>query len=332
MFETLLNQRRMLIEAPLRPVQGDRFQPTGFADLGAARYLSPDGKTWMLLVESAQSMANRLESTVLGPDNELDPALAGLPYIRANLTGDSTTSTNSLIEAHRLNSPFIISDKTFQERFKEKADYSKGKAIQWPKVAMALLHFDANSLLHGCFLANLEDGRVRTARALTAFIEARNVREAVSGGVKNNPIDPTGKLHAASLDKDVYGNVPYQRVEYTAETITAYFNLDIGLLKAYGLPREAIELLVGLALLKVRRFLDGGLRLRTACDFDLAGQPRVVSPSDFEIGSETALVAQVKSSILACSRWFAAPAVTEIQTEVHFTGSKKDSGDADDQE
>jgi len=48
---------RMLAEASLGPVQTDRFQPTGFPDLGAATYTLADG-TEMLLVESAQSMAN----------------------------------------------------------------------------------------------------------------------------------------------------------------------------------------------------------------------------------------------------------------------------------
>ena len=41
---------------PTRPVQGDRFQPTGFPSLGAATYQTKDGVK--LLVESAQSMAN----------------------------------------------------------------------------------------------------------------------------------------------------------------------------------------------------------------------------------------------------------------------------------
>ena len=59
-FSSLEKQPRLLIEAELTPVQGDRFQPTGFPDLGAATYKRPDG-TPMLLVESAQSMANRLE-------------------------------------------------------------------------------------------------------------------------------------------------------------------------------------------------------------------------------------------------------------------------------
>jgi CRISPR-associated protein Csb1 len=59
MFEQLDSAPRLLMHADLKPVQGDRFQPTGFADLGAAVYERPDG-TRMLLVESAQSMANRL--------------------------------------------------------------------------------------------------------------------------------------------------------------------------------------------------------------------------------------------------------------------------------
>ena len=101
------------MEVGLVPVQGNRFQPTGFPDLGAATYQLSDG-TRMLLVESAQSMANRLESVIIGPDNELIDELAGMSYIRASLTDATETTTNSLIEAHRINSPFIITDQDFQ--------------------------------------------------------------------------------------------------------------------------------------------------------------------------------------------------------------------------
>src|SRR5947209_19667897 len=52
---------RLLLTVPLQPVQGDRFQPTGFPSLGAATYQTREGPK--LLVESAQSMANRLETT-----------------------------------------------------------------------------------------------------------------------------------------------------------------------------------------------------------------------------------------------------------------------------
>ena len=314
MFENLKTQGRWLLEATVKPIQGDRFQPTGFADLGAARYQAPDGKM-MLLVESAQSMANRLEATILGPDGELLPELAGLSYIRVQMEGDSDATTNSMTEAHRVNSPFIISDKDFQEAFKDMAGYGKNKPLDWQKIAKALFRYDINSLLHGCFLANLEDGRVRTARALTGFIEASGVREAVSGGVKNNPIDPTGQLHAIGFDKDVYGNVPYQRVEYTAERINVYFNLDLGQLSGFGLPDRAFELLVALALLKIRRFLDGGMRLRTACDLALVDAPRVTSPEGMELPDDATLVAAVQAGIRACGDLLGDPSVTEILTE-----------------
>lgn len=60
-FFALATAPRLLVEAKLKPLQGTRFQPTGFPNLGAATYDGPDGSR-MLLVESAQSMANRLEA------------------------------------------------------------------------------------------------------------------------------------------------------------------------------------------------------------------------------------------------------------------------------
>lgn len=237
MFENLVNAKRLLLEADLIPVQGERFQPTGFPDLGAATYQLPDG-TRMLLVESTQSVANHLEATTINSENDLDEEFKGLSYIKTKLTKAADTYTNSLIEAHRINSPFIISDKNFQEMFVKDAHYEPNKPINWQKVANALFKYDVNSLLHGTFMANLGDGRLKIPRALSGFIEARNVREVVSGGVKFNPIDPTGKLRAEGFDKDVYGNVPYQRVEFTAEKITAYFNVDVGLLQSYALGKK----------------------------------------------------------------------------------------------
>ena len=65
-FFLIENEPRLLMEAQLKPVQGRRFQPTGFPNLGHARYQSPDGDGQMLLVESAQSMANRPGSGLLG--------------------------------------------------------------------------------------------------------------------------------------------------------------------------------------------------------------------------------------------------------------------------
>ncbi len=330
-FKKLAQTPRLLIEAELKPVQGDRFQPTGFPDLGAAVYERPDGKR-MILVESAQSIANRLEATILDESGiEIVKEFEGLPYIRVNLSGEVesgnySTKTTSLIEAHRINSPFIISNDTFKAEFKKRAEYEKGKPLNWKKIAAALLHYDPNSLLHGAFMANLEDGRVKVQRALTGFIEAEGINEVSSGGVKNNPFDPTGKIRAENYDKDVYGNVPYHRMEYTAEKIVAYFNFDISLFEGYGLPNEAKELLIAFGLYKIRKLLNKGLRLRTACDFVVRDNIVVNSPSDFIVPSENALLEIVKHKIKACdsSGLFAKPAVTEITTKIKEKSSESD--------
>lgn len=316
-LESLRNKPRLLLKAGLQPLQGDRFQPTGFADLGAAIYKVPakDDKgedVTKLLVESAQSMANRLEKVCLDGDGpHLLPELKGLSYVVARLTGQTDAETSSLVEAHRLNSPFIISDKDFAARFEAMTGYAKGQVIDWKKVAAALFHFDVNSLVHGVFMANLGDGRLRIARALTGFIEASDVREVVSGGVKNNPLDPTGKIRAEGYDKDVYSNVPYHRTEYTARQIDAFFNLDLGQIRSYRLPEEAEELLVVLSLFKVRKFLSGGLRLRTACDFVMVHEPQ-------ELPDEQSLLSRLQELVARCGErgYFANPPVTTLETKV----------------
>jgi CRISPR-associated protein Csb1 len=318
-FEKLNNVPRLLMEVELEPVQGSRFQPTGFPDLGAAVYERPDGKR-MILLESAQSVANRLEQVCLdGSGPNITEKLKGLPYIHVKLKGEEIDSeTSSLIEAHRINSPFIMSQKTFQDSFKKMAGYAKGKPIDWKKVGKALFHYDVNSVLHGAFLANLEDGRIKVPRALTGYIEAEDIREAASGGVKNNPIDPTGKIRAEDYDKNVYSNVPYHRMEYTAGKITAYFNLDLALIDGFGFDPEAKKLLIALALYKVRCFLKTGLRLRTACDLQIKGDIKVTAPPGFILTDETALLSEIENEIKKCAgkKLFADPPVTELETKV----------------
>lgn len=313
------------MEADLKPIQGDRFQPTGFPDIGPATYQLPDG-TRKLLVESAQSTANHLEDVIVGPDSDLLPELKGLSYVKARLSGATDAETNSLIEAHRLNSPYIITDATFKEAFQAEADYYKGKPIDWRKIAKTVFKYDVNSLLHGLFLANLEDGRVKIPRALSGFIEASDVREVVSGGVKNNPIDPTGTIRAKEHDKDVYGNVPYQRVEFTASNITAYFNMDIGAIKSYELGDDATDLLIALGLYKIRKFFNDGLRLRTACDLRLDnGGVRIVEPAGASMPPVEELLSLVQDKIKACGGIFADPPVTEISTKTVKKGDKKET-------
>lgn len=328
-MEMLNKAPRLLVEVELQPVQGDRFQPTGFADLGAAIYDNPEGKR-MILVESAQSIANRLEQTCLnGSGPRISPDLEGIPYILAKLEGEVETETSSLVEAHRINSPFIITNDEFRDAFKKRAGYEKGKPLNWNKIAETMFFYDPNSLLHGAFMANLDDGRVKVQRALSGFVEAEGVREVASGGVKNNPLDPTGKIRAVNYGENVYSNVPYHRMEYAADSIVAYFNFDLALIDGYGLKPEAKEFLVALGLYKIRRFLARGLRLRTACDLTLKGEIKVTAPEGFVVPDEEMLLKVVQKNIKACADkgLFADPPLTVLETPVVLKSSKEETAE-----
>ena len=257
-WQQLEEQPRLLLEAQLKPIQGKRFQPTGFPDLGTAKYEAPgaNGKVDMVLVESAQSMANRLEAVCwdAGRDKVVD-VLDGMPYIHVDLWEQGQT-TNSIIEPHRLNSPYILEsdDTTVLDKLKFRlADRERGQ-VDLQELARVLAEMDANSLLHGVFLAkrDLAGGRYRLPRALSAFIEATSVAPADSGGVKNDPVDPSGDRNKG------FGNVPFHRTEYTAECITAFFNLDLAQIRAYPLGTTGERFLIALALWKVRKFLETG--------------------------------------------------------------------------
>src|SRR5688500_16335791 len=110
-IKQLSSTPRIILQVALRPIIGTRIQPTGFPDLGPATYEAPD-RTPMLLVESAQSMANRLEAVCWNEaSDDLAEDLKGLPYVRVKLKGlgDGNDTTSSLLEFHRLNSPYIMS-------------------------------------------------------------------------------------------------------------------------------------------------------------------------------------------------------------------------------
>lgn len=290
---------RLLLEAQLKPVQGARFQPTGFPDLGAAVFESPTGTR--LLVESAQSMANRLEATCWDPvSQDLIPELRGMSYVRVERDGKYLTS--SIVEAHRLNSPYILEskDRTFFDLLVSKAKALDEGIIDRKKLAALVFSYDANALLHGVFLAKKElvGGRLRIERALSAFIEAEGVRVAASGGVKNDHVDPSGEAEKG------FGNVPFQRDEYTAERITAYFNLDLNEIRAFGLGANAERLLVALALYKIECFLDGRLRLRTACDLEVDGNVHVVRPEHFTLPPLATLRKDLEELVTKCASAF----------------------------
>lgn len=312
-FTALESQPRLLIEATLKPVQGTRFQPTGFPDLGAATYDGPDGRP-MLLLESAQSVANRLEAVCWDAvaDDWVQP-LRGLPLVKV-LDKEGRSLTNSVLEPHRLNSPYILEgkDKSVFSMLQDRLAHMEEGRVDIRELAATLVQVDTNAVLHGIFLAkkDLAGGRLRLPRALSGFIEAEDVRVAASGGVKNDSVNPRGETAKG------FGNVPFGRDEYVAPRITAYFNLDLAQIRGFGLGQAVTDMLTALALYKIRRFLDDGLRLRTACDLDCAGLA-VTRPSGFELPEREALEAALPELIEAVSAEgrFNDPRVTTVTYE-----------------
>lgn len=313
-LSALANAPRLLLRAKLKPLQGTRFQPTGFPEIGAAQYEGPDG-TPTLLVESAQSMANRMETVCW--DKVADDWVAPLKGLSVIKVTDKVGQplTNSVLEAHRINSPYILegADKKVFEKLKaELADMEEG-LVDLRKLARVLLSLDINALLHGVFLAKKElaGGRLRLPRALSGFIEAAGTRVAASGGVKNDSVNPSGDTSKG------FGNVPFSRDEFVSSDIAAYFNLDLAQLRGYGFPQPVFDLLVALALYKILAFLDNGLRLRTACDLECESI-EVQRPSGFQMPALGTIARSLSGLIEA-----AAPDAKFETTTVTYVGGGK---------
>jgi len=108
--------------------------------------------------------------------------------------------------------------------------------------------------------------------------------------------------------------VPFHREEFTG-SITAFFNIDLALIRGFGLGAEVEKLLIAIALLKIRRFLRDGLRLRTACDLEIDGKLIVQRPEGFTVPALADLDKELPALIKAASSGFATPAVTVVKFE-----------------
>lgn len=322
---------RLLVEAELKVATGGggRFQPTGFPDLGPALFRGADGANW-LLVESPQSMANRLEMACWDEAEEcFDEVCNGIPFIRSEVTVDLQTSATSTVqESHRLSSPYILAgklkvgdnDQELWQILNSNEGQGLGLMENRPFLlrnhAAKLLKLDPSSLLHGVWLSTkikgngnkaLCGGKVRFPRLLSAYIEASSPSSANYGGVKRERVmDANSEGQNAESG---FGSIPFPRSDFVSPKITAYFSLDLQLLRtlALGKRTERVEhnitkrvpqqttlngqtqgnftdeeaFLIVWSLYKIERFLSHGLTLRSNCQFVFTGTPSVKEPSGF---------------------------------------------------
>ncbi len=283
---------RLLVEAELSVATGGggRFQPTGFPDLGPALYRGADGSNW-LLVESPQSMANRLERVCwIDGDGEIDrvgdynPDCKGIPYVLA-VDSDNNRLTASTLEAHRLSSPYIWDTQAFSDpdeagRNISLAEYLKrlfglaeNRLVPWKKVAAGLAKVDPGCLLHGIWFneASFAGGKVRLTRVLSGYIEARDPSTANFGFQKRDSVSDRTDKEAGQSAAEGYGSVIGPKQHFTSADIKAYFQIDLERLRSYGLSNQLVHALAAWAIYKVRRVLvasrDGIADLRTECKF-----------------------------------------------------------------
>lgn len=330
-LDSLAATPRLLLEAHLQPLQGTRFQPTGFPNLGAATYDGPNGER-MLLVESAQSMANRLETVCWDkPADDWVAPLKGLPIVKV-VDKAGQPLTNTVLEAHRINSPYVLEgkDKSVFDALKAQLAGMEEGPVDIKKLAAVLLKLDSNALIHGVFLAKSElaGGRLRLPRTLSSFIEAEEVKEAQSGGVKNDHVNPSGDTARG------FGNVPFARSEFTSPKITVYFSLDLAQIRGFGMGEAVSRLLIAVSLFKIQALLHGGLRLRTACDLEVKEAGLVLKrPLQFTMPTLAELEAVLPGLIeaVATEQGWPADRVTRVTWEVSAK-AKKDKGPKGDDE
>ena len=273
--------RRHWYDVELTPIGASSFQPTGFPDIGAATFRPLDEKGNRvdgLLVESVQSMANRLEDTAWDKaTNQPVAEIARLPWVRVVRNGTGEFLTSSRLEAHRLASAFIreadLDGKPMLDVIGERLGLRSDTPLSYPSMAAAVARLDPFCLVHGVFFSHKQWlGQPKFLRAVSGVIEAYDVEPLVSGGRKADRV-----RHQLGEDSggtsEGYGSVPFHRTEWTAKRIRASFVIDAQLLRSYGLPEPVTSLLETIAQWEIRTLIEGGMRLRTACDLEPTGEP-----------------------------------------------------------
>ena len=282
----LLGQDRVLISAELHLANGSFFQPTGFPDIGACIYTDGAGHR-RCLVESEQSMANRLEAVCMkAPGVWREPLARKLPVIRVEDKKNRLLATN-LTEPHRVASSYVL-ESTINGEKPAKNDRTtlEGKLKDhlgidgktWPlddreKLTQSVFALDPAAILHGFQFMQWETVGLRAARLLHARLEATVADvdgEVHYGLVKVDGIEPESSATKKSNKGQSIAHK--QRYVPVPKSIQATFEIDVLALRERSLVpvadadcadegssnRAAQRFLLALALWKIHRFLTNG--------------------------------------------------------------------------
>jgi CRISPR-associated protein Csb1 len=297
LVDQLLKEDRVLIDAELHLANGSFFQPTGFPDIGACVYTDGAGQR-RCLVESEQSMANRLEAICMkAPGVWREPFAGKLPVIRVQDKKNRLRATN-LTEAHRIASSYVLEGSINGTTLQKKLEGHLGlDGNTWPldgreKLTQAVFALDPAAILHGFQFMQWEAVGLRAARLLHARLEAtladQDNGEVHYGLVKVDGIEP----ESSAAKKSNKGQSIAHKARYVPTSIQATFEIDVLALRERSLVpapdkkgtdagtsnQDAQRFLLAFALWKIQRFLAnapafdartgdtmGALRLRADC-------------------------------------------------------------------
>lgn len=291
LFEKLWKENYVCIKANLVPRDDKPYiQPTGFPDIGACLFTDKDGAR-RCLVESEQSMTNRLEAVCMTDAGEWCQGWQSLPLIRVTDTDGNLLATN-LTEPHRIASSYILEGKANGKAFKD---------VLWPAIGIVgagdterlplngrskldrtLFAVDPAALLHGFQFVQTKFVGLRQPRILHSRLEATLAgdEEMNYGMVKVDSIEPESAAEkGANKGQSI---APKSRVIW--KDITATFELDLLSLKNLHIEEEHKKFLLRLALWKIGAFLSDSpafdarsrqilpaLRLRADCHLKCTG-------------------------------------------------------------
>lgn len=305
LLDQIYQKDYLCIKAGLVTKDGKRYvQAAGFPDIGACIFRDAQGQT-RCLVESEQSMTNRLEGVCMADGGEwVNPWKTNLPLIEVADNNGQRIATN-LTEPHRIASSYIlegaVNGGTFKDiLWKAIGMQGTGKQEKLPldgrkKLDQAVFAIDPCALLHGFQFVQTKFVGMRQPRILHARIEATldGDEEMNYGMVKWDEIEPGGQKADSNKGQSI---APKSRIIW--KDITATFELDLLALKHLHLDESKRKFLLGLALWKIGAFLTDypsfdprsrqtlrALRLRSDCNlkfnsFEESKEESLKEPSD----------------------------------------------------
>lgn len=260
LLDTLFEHNRVTITASLEPTNGRFIQPTGFPDIGACIYRDRDGRRWCL-VESEQSMANRLEAVCMKAPGVWVDELKGLPVIAVYDQNGGLLTTN-LAEPHRIASSYVLEGKLDGDRdlralIEQTLGLSNG-GDYWPldkRAALERLVFalDPGALLHGFQFVQWKFVGLRQTRLLHGRLEAELSEdpEVHYGMVKWDAIEP----ESTREERANKGQSIAAKSRIVPKEIVATHEVDVLGLKSLTLDGSKQKFLLALALWKIGAFL-----------------------------------------------------------------------------